>query len=48
MTPALWRRVVRGMDVVHIIEKAKADKNDKPYDEIKIVNMTLHDTLADR
>jgi hypothetical protein len=36
------------MDVVHVIEKAKTDRNDKPLDEIKIVNLTLHDTLDER
>jgi peptidylprolyl isomerase domain and WD repeat-containing protein 1 len=31
------------MDVVQLIEKVKTDKNDKPYDDVKIVNMTLMD-----
>lgn len=38
-------RVVKGMDVVHMIEKAKVNKEDKPYEDIKIVNMTTHDTV---
>ena len=29
------------MDVVHAIEKAKTDKNDKPYDDIKMVSITI-------
>lgn len=36
------------MDVVQAIEKAKVDKNDKPYEDIKMVNMTLLDTMNDR
>ena len=36
-------RVVKGMDVVLNIEKAKVDKNDKPHDDIKIVNVTVLD-----
>ena len=33
-------RVVRGMDVVHTIEKAKVNKEDRPYEDIKILNIT--------
>lgn len=44
----VWCRVVRGMDVVLLIEKAKTDKNDKPFEDIKIVNMTLMDQVSDR
>lgn len=35
------------MDVVHMIEKAKCNKDDKPYDEIKIMNLTAHEVLVD-
>lgn len=38
-------RVVKGMDVVHAIEKTKTDKNEKPYEDIKIMNITLHDNV---
>lgn len=31
------------MDVVLNIEKAKVDRNDKPLDDIKIVNITVLD-----
>lgn len=33
------------MDVVQMIERTKCDKNDKPHDDIKIMNMTAHDTV---
>ncbi len=29
------------MDVVHTIEKAKTDRNDKPLQDIKITNITI-------
>uniref|UniRef100_A0A7S3QTC1 peptidylprolyl isomerase n=1 Tax=Dunaliella tertiolecta TaxID=3047 RepID=A0A7S3QTC1_DUNTE len=41
----VFGRVVKGMDVVHMIEKAKVNKEDRPYEDIKIVNMTAHDTV---
>ena len=35
--------VVRGMDTVTMIERAKVNKKtDKPWDDIKIVSITLH------
>lgn len=37
----VFGRVVKGMDVVQDIERAKADKQDKPYDDIKILNVTV-------
>lgn len=37
----VFGRVTKGMDVVHAIEKAKTDKNDKPYDDIKMVSITI-------
>uniref|UniRef100_A0A061RJB2 peptidylprolyl isomerase n=1 Tax=Tetraselmis sp. GSL018 TaxID=582737 RepID=A0A061RJB2_9CHLO len=39
----VFGRVVKGMDVVQLIEKAKTDKNDKPFEDIKIVNIELLD-----
>lgn len=39
----VFGRVVKGMDVVLNIEKAKVDRNDKPLDDIKIVNITVLD-----
>lgn len=37
----VFGRVERGMDVVHAIEKVRCDKNDKPYDDVKIVSVTI-------
>lgn len=37
----VFGRVVKGADVVHSIEKAKTDPNDKPLVDIKMVNITL-------
>lgn len=37
----VFGRVVKGMDVVQAIEKAKTDKNDKPYQDIKILSVTV-------
>ena len=39
----IFGRVVKGMDVVVTIEKAKVNKGDRPYDDIKIMNITLLD-----
>lgn len=37
----VFGRVVKGMDVVQAIEKAKTDKNDKPVEDIKIMSISL-------
>lgn len=37
----VFGRVAKGMDVVQGIEKVKTDKNDKPYQDIKILNVTV-------
>ena len=38
----VFGRVTKGMDVVEKISKAKTNpKNDKPYDDIRIINVTL-------
>ncbi|XP_043701537.1 peptidyl-prolyl cis-trans isomerase CYP71 isoform X2 [Telopea speciosissima] len=37
----VFGRVVKGMDVVQAIEKVKTDKADKPYQDIKILNVTV-------
>lgn len=39
----VFGRVIKGMDVVLMLEKVKVDKNDKPFDEIKITSITLLD-----
>ncbi|XP_078447411.1 cyclophilin71 [Wolffia australiana] len=37
----VFGRVVKGMDVVQAIEKTKTDKNDKPFQDVKILNVTV-------
>lgn len=37
----VFGRVVKGMDVVQAIEKVKTDKGDKPYQDVKILNVTV-------
>ncbi|XP_009399087.1 peptidyl-prolyl cis-trans isomerase CYP71 isoform X2 [Musa acuminata AAA Group] len=37
----VFGRVVKGMDVVQGIEKVKTDKSDKPYQDVKILNVTV-------
>ena len=34
-------QVIKGADVVLIIERSKTDKNDKPFEDIKILNFTF-------
>lgn len=43
----VFGRVVKGMDVVGIIEKAKTDRTDKPLEDIKIVNIDCLDTVVE-
>lgn len=37
----VFGRVVKGMDVIQAIEKVKTDRNDKPYTDVKILNVTV-------
>ncbi|KAL9253822.1 Peptidyl-prolyl cis-trans isomerase CYP71-like protein [Drosera capensis] len=37
----VFGRVSKGMDVVQGIEKVKTDKNEKPYQDVKILNVTV-------
>ncbi|EJU03203.1 peptidyl-prolyl cis-trans isomerase [Dacryopinax primogenitus] len=37
----IFGRVVHGLEVVHVIENVKTDKVDKPYEDIKIVNVSV-------
>ncbi|KAH7542021.1 hypothetical protein FEM48_Zijuj02G0029300 [Ziziphus jujuba var. spinosa] len=37
----VFGRVLKGMDVVQAIEKVKTDKTDKPYQDVKILNVTV-------
>ena len=39
-------QVVKGADVVLIIERSKTDKNDKPFEDIKIMNISVNTTEA--
>ena len=42
----VFGRVIKGADVVTAIEKAKTNpRTDKPYDDIKILNMTVKSTI---
>ncbi|KAL3152082.1 Peptidylprolyl isomerase, variant 2 [Trebouxia sp. C0010 RCD-2024] len=40
----VFGRVTKGNDVVITIEKAKTDRNDKPFEDIKIVNIEVEKT----
>ncbi|KAF4385461.1 hypothetical protein G4B88_005793 [Cannabis sativa] len=37
----VFGRVIKGMDVIQGIEKVKTDKSDKPYQDVKILNVTV-------
>ena len=37
----MFGRVTRGLDVVQAIGQVATDAKDKPYDDIKIVNVTI-------
>ncbi|PWN52988.1 peptidyl-prolyl cis-trans isomerase cyp15 [Violaceomyces palustris] len=37
----VFGRATAGMDVIHSIENCKVDKNDKPREDIKIINITV-------
>nr|XP_043613658.1 peptidyl-prolyl cis-trans isomerase CYP71 [Erigeron canadensis] len=37
----VFGRVIKGMDVVQAIEKVKTDNGDKPYQDVKILNVTV-------
>jgi peptidylprolyl isomerase domain and WD repeat-containing protein 1 len=42
----VFGQVIKGMDVVTAIENAKVNKkNDKPWEDIKIVSVTCLDTI---
>jgi peptidylprolyl isomerase domain and WD repeat-containing protein 1 len=41
----VFGQVIKGMDVVTVIENAKVNKDDKPWDDIKIVSVTCLDTV---
>lgn len=37
----VFGRVVHGLEVVHAIENVKVNKGDKPYEDIKIINVDV-------
>lgn len=37
----IFGRVLRGLEVVHVIENVKTNKLDKPFEDIKIVNIDV-------
>jgi peptidylprolyl isomerase domain and WD repeat-containing protein 1 len=37
----VYGRVTKGADVVHAIERLKCDRNDKPLEDVKMLNITL-------
>ena len=39
----VFGRCVKGMDVVQFIENAKTNKDDKPFEDISIVNIRILD-----
>lgn len=41
----VFGRVIRGMDVVTSIERMRCNKDDKPFEDIKILNITVMDTV---
>ncbi|KAK9897692.1 hypothetical protein P389DRAFT_60626 [Cystobasidium minutum MCA 4210] len=38
----IFGKATSGFEVIHKIENARVDKNDKPYDDIKIVSISIH------
>jgi len=38
---SVFGRAVKGMEVVREIERAKTDKDGKPYEDIKIINIEV-------
>lgn len=37
----IFGRVLTGLEVIHTIENVKTSKSDKPYEDIKIVNIDI-------
>jgi hypothetical protein len=38
-------QVVKGADVVQMIEKVKTDRFDKPFEDVKMVNIEIKSTV---
>jgi peptidylprolyl isomerase domain and WD repeat-containing protein 1 len=43
----VFGRVVKGMDVVGIIEKVKTGRGDKPVEDVKIINIDVVDSVEE-
>jgi hypothetical protein len=43
----VFGRVMRGMDVVTAIERVRCNKDDKPFEDIKILSITVLETVDD-
>ena len=39
---SIFGRATSGFEVIHQIENVRVNKMDKPYDDIKIVSITIH------
>jgi peptidylprolyl isomerase domain and WD repeat-containing protein 1 len=37
----IFGRAMQGLEVIHAIENVKTDKTDKPYEDIKIINVEV-------
>ncbi|TPX41199.1 hypothetical protein SeLEV6574_g06213 [Synchytrium endobioticum] len=37
----IFGRATAGMDVIHMIENAKVDKNDKPFEDVKVIGIEV-------
>ncbi|PNH01187.1 Peptidylprolyl isomerase domain and WD repeat domain-containing protein [Tetrabaena socialis] len=43
----VFGRVVKGMDVVTAIERVRCNKDDKPFEDIKILNITVTESAEE-
>lgn len=37
----MFGRATGGLEVIHSIESVKTDKNDKPFEEVRMMSITL-------
>jgi cyclophilin family peptidyl-prolyl cis-trans isomerase len=37
----IFGRAIGGLDIIHEIENVKVDKNDKPWEEIKMMSISI-------
>jgi peptidylprolyl isomerase domain and WD repeat-containing protein 1 len=38
---SIFGRAIGGLDIIHEIENVKVDKNDKPWEEIKMMSISI-------